>query len=653
VVAAAAALTLVLIVTVAYPLVGRRLIRTRVVAALEARFGQASIGGIDVSLGRAVLTDVVIGEPGADVEITIDRVVIDVSTWRSLIGAVDVERVAARGVAVRVDVGALGRGGVGAGARRRGAGHRRLPAADRIDVVDLAVEMRGLTLPGGGSGRARLDLPALRRGGDRTWRWSGGALTAGRVTLADVAGTVGRAADGRIALDVGARPTVPGVAADPRAWRLTGALDGGGRGALTVTSPGDAGAPAELRLTLAGDDVDFDGDVALPALTLDHRALADRPVPTAPIALRTRGGYHRARRELELPVLTATSRGVTVELAGTFALAGGRDRDGGARARPRFDARVLVPPTPCDRVLAALPAAMTPALAGYRLGGTFAVELHAAIDWARLSAIEIDGAGGLAGCEVLAAPPVSPATVTSSFTVRREVGPGAWTTLTVGPRNPDYVRLDAIAPVAVASLLATEDPNFYVHDGLDARGLRRALIANLEAGSFRIGSSTITMQLAKNLFLPGDKTVARKLQEVVLAWHLEQAVRKPKLLELYLNVIEFGPGVFGIGPAARHYFDKQALDLGPREAAFFSAIVPRPTWSYEGFCTRVLDPLTRDKIRRALSLLVNAGTITSDEWREASAARLELRATGEPLAACLARRDQALAVLRRRESPAP
>jgi membrane peptidoglycan carboxypeptidase len=101
-------------------------------------------------------------------------------------------------------------------------------------------------------------------------------------------------------------------------------------------------------------------------------------------------------------------------------------------------------------------------------------------------------------------------------------------------------------------------------------------VANLKARRFVRGASTITMQLAKNLFLSRDKTLARKVQEVVLTDYLEQAFSKEELMEIYLNVIEFGPSVYGIAAAADHYFGRTPAELNLAESLFLSSLLPAP-----------------------------------------------------------------------------
>ncbi len=148
----------------------------------------------------------------------------------------------------------------------------------------------------------------------------------------------------------------------------------------------------------------------------------------------------------------------------------------------------------------------------------------------------------------------------------------------VGPENANYRKLEQIAPALRNAVLTGEDPNFFYHKGFEPEALRGALIANYKAGRFRRGGSTITMQLVKNLFLSRRKTLARKLEEVLLVWLLEHHtnISKNRLLEIYLNIIEWGPGIIGANEAAQFYFAKDASALDPLESAYLAAIVPSP-----------------------------------------------------------------------------
>jgi len=139
-----------------------------------------------------------------------------------------------------------------------------------------------------------------------------------------------------------------------------------------------------------------------------------------------------------------------------------------------------------------------------------------------------------------------------------------------------WAPLARISPNLRKAVLMAEDASFYQHNGFDWEGLQEALMRNWVKGKLQRGGSTITQQLAKNLYLSSDKTLLRKVQEALIAWELEQRLSKKRLLELYLNVAEWGHGVFGAEAAARHHFGKSAAELTEDEAALLAAVLPSP-----------------------------------------------------------------------------
>jgi monofunctional biosynthetic peptidoglycan transglycosylase len=142
-----------------------------------------------------------------------------------------------------------------------------------------------------------------------------------------------------------------------------------------------------------------------------------------------------------------------------------------------------------------------------------------------------------------------------------------------------WVPYAAIAPSLKRAVLVAEDINFFSHHGFDVGEMRNAVNKALEDGEAPRGASTITQQLAKNLWLSPSRNPLRKLQEAILTWRLERTLPKRRILELYLNVVEFGPGVYGAEAASRRYFGKSAADLRDDEAAQLAASLPSPaTW---------------------------------------------------------------------------
>lgn len=186
----------------------------------------------------------------------------------------------------------------------------------------------------------------------------------------------------------------------------------------------------------------------------------------------------------------------------------------------------------------------------------------------------------------------------------------------VGPRNPWWTRSDSIPSEMEWAVIVAEDATFYQHEGVDVRAIKNAIKYDLEKNRLARGASTITQQTAKNLFLSREKSVTRKLKELYLAKRMEQVLSKGRILELYLNIVELGPMVYGIGHAARYYFDKPASSLTPRECAFFAAMLPGPQKVYNPY--RHLDRVMK-RSDMVLKLLRQKGVLTEGEYRQAMA----------------------------------
>jgi monofunctional biosynthetic peptidoglycan transglycosylase len=135
----------------------------------------------------------------------------------------------------------------------------------------------------------------------------------------------------------------------------------------------------------------------------------------------------------------------------------------------------------------------------------------------------------------------------------------------------------AISPALKRAVLVAEDVNFFSHHGFALDEMQSALEDALREGELPRGASTITQQLAKNLWLSRSRNPLRKGKEALLTWQLERRLPKRRILELYLNVAEFGPGLYGVGAASQRYFGKAAADLDEREAAQLAAVLPNPS----------------------------------------------------------------------------
>lgn len=192
---------------------------------------------------------------------------------------------------------------------------------------------------------------------------------------------------------------------------------------------------------------------------------------------------------------------------------------------------------------------------------------------------------------------------------------GRYHPFTVGPRNPDWVPLKDIPADLRNAVLAGEDFSFYSHNGIDWYELYESFKRNFRERRFARGASTLTQQLAKNLFLSRDKTLKRKVKELILTRRMEKALTKDRILELYLNVVELGDMVYGIGAGARHHFGKKPDELSLRECAFLAAMLPGP---------RIYDPDRKmDRVMNRsdhlLGVMLKGRMITDDQYLSALA----------------------------------
>jgi membrane peptidoglycan carboxypeptidase len=148
----------------------------------------------------------------------------------------------------------------------------------------------------------------------------------------------------------------------------------------------------------------------------------------------------------------------------------------------------------------------------------------------------------------------------------------------VGTSNPDYTPLNQISPYLKKCVLTTEDPSFFRHRGFITEAFKQSIIKNIKTKKFSRGGSTISMQLIKNVFLTREKTLSRKLEEILLVYILEnnRIVSKERMLEVYFNIIEWGPNVYGIGEASRFYFQKSPANLTFNECLYLATIIPSP-----------------------------------------------------------------------------
>jgi hypothetical protein len=495
--------------------------------------------------------------------------------------------------------------------------------------------------PGATLGRARVTTDLSAPLEQAVVAIEGGSVRATeKVTLSAVTGTVAPSGGTALRLDLTGSY---GGATEPL-WKARGRIDVAAQTASidvaaeeftfdrldsvlrdsAVVEYEDTSLGAAMHVEVDPARVVFHGDFRLDGLSVFHPMLATKPAREISVAGDVEGDFDRATRVLTVKHGALSAGKVAFELAGSMHLPGGLEPDGQRRAEPRVAAHLLVPPVPCQSVLDAIPDAMVPYLENFTMQGTFEADVRLAIDWANLEATELDGELDIFGCRAREQGSEDPIAerLAGSFMHYVEEERDVWISFVIGPENPDFVPLAEVSPHILNSFMTTEDSRFYDHKGFIPREFKSALIKNLQAGYFRFGASSITMQTVKNVLLYREKTLARKLQELFLTWYIETQLEKDRIFEIYVNAIEYGPGLYGIGPAMRHYFGKHPRDASPVEAAFLSSILPSPKQRYKQYCEDRLWRTSEVKIQRILTYMHERDRLTDEEYEAARATPL-------------------------------
>lgn len=182
------------------------------------------------------------------------------------------------------------------------------------------------------------------------------------------------------------------------------------------------------------------------------------------------------------------------------------------------------------------------------------------------------------------------------------------------PGSSNYVPLNKISSHLQKTVVLTEDSSFWQHNGFDLQEMQNSLKKNLETGKFARGGSTITQQLAKNLFLSKDKTISRKLIEALITVRIEKSLNKKEILERYLNVVQFGKDIFGIKQGAQFYFKKSPAELSVLESAFFAYLLPSPEVYSKSFYKKKLTPFAEKRLSEILDNLYKYHLIADEDY---------------------------------------
>ncbi|MCZ7585144.1 MAG: transglycosylase domain-containing protein [Deltaproteobacteria bacterium] len=293
--------------------------------------------------------------------------------------------------------------------------------------------------------------------------------------------------------------------------------------------------------------VSFDGEFK--NLTVTDARLASAPIRG--VNLRGRGAlsFDPSARQVDLTRVKLGLGRAFMDVTGKIELP--------TEGKPVVDLALRSAELPIQDAIDAVPAAFAPKLQGARVAGEMDFGLDLFIDFARPASTKLEPTLEVHGFRVMTPPPEANVWKLKSPFEHRVYKKGEYVkTIHVGPKNPDFVSYDNVGRILVGAVLTCEDGRFFRHHGFSLKHVRDSIRTNIRKERFARGASTISMQTIKNLFLTSEKTASRKFQEMILTWWMEEEIPKERILEIYLNIIEWGPRLYGIGPAARHYFGK-------------------------------------------------------------------------------------------------
>ncbi len=483
-----------------------------------------------------------------------------------------------------------------------------------VGAADLAVRFKALSVDAAAEGGGRLDASLKEASLLRM-----GTATEPEITLLVGGGAIHTSTPGRARLDA---KVVPGEG--PGQLSLKGMLLREGPSAILdvkveglelaetplakllpfEVQAGRLAASVAVDLLDGFSRADISGNVSLDSVAVNHPWLAPTSVGGLRADLDLDAALDLRARTVEVFRNVWTLAGLPIEVDGHVDLSG----------PPKVVGTVHSGPHDGERLSRAIPPALIPKLAPLELEGEWSADARFDIDAdaPKDLVLEIDL-------------DVKKLTAARMGEVRLDKVLGKFkrvyadpetddpTSFRTGPGTPGWVPLERVPPSLLTGLRVQEDGGFFKHDGFSLLHVKGALRRDIQEGRLARGASTISMQTVKNVFLSLEKTVSRKLQEVLITWQMEHFLDKPDILEVYVNVIEWGPHIYGVRKAAQHYFGKSPEALTPVECIYLSTMVPGPRFYHRQFAAGRLGRKHRRRIRRTMALMVRRGHLTAEE----------------------------------------
>lgn len=194
---------------------------------------------------------------------------------------------------------------------------------------------------------------------------------------------------------------------------------------------------------------------------------------------------------------------------------------------------------------------------------------------------------------------------------------GTKSTRRVGPKAPDWVPMNQIANHLLMAVISSEDASFFSHEGVDYHEVKEAIKKDIQEKRWARGASTLTQQVVKNVYLSPEKTITRKVKELLWARQLDRSLSKHEILCFYVNMAEFGPGIYGIRNAARTFFGVSPSELTPRQSAYLAMLLPAPTKYYVYYRQKKLTLWATKRVNQILRVMNRMGFIDDSAYQSA------------------------------------
>lgn len=278
--------------------------------------------------------------------------------------------------------------------------------------------------------------------------------------------------------------------------------------------------------------------------------------------------------------------------------------------------KVVIPKMKAQDFITSLPTGLFTNFEGMLATGSFDYKLNFKFNKNKPDQLVFDSAVNKENLKVTKYGNANLNKMNSDFTYRAIIKNVFQRPVIVGIENPNFTPLEQISPYLQKSVLTSEDPSFFNHRGFINEAFKQSIVKNIRTKKFSRGASTISMQLVKNVFLTREKTLSRKLEEILLVYLLEnnRISSKERMLEVYFNIIEWGPDVYGIGEASQYYFQKKPIDLTLNECLYLARIIPSPNKFMYHFNSEGKLKDSSKKVESFLTnIMIRRGLLTIDD----------------------------------------